>query len=41
MLELERGAFRAVDTADVPWRPSRMAAGVFVKDLVATGRQHG
>jgi hypothetical protein len=36
MNELERGAFRAVNTAEVPWRPSRMAAGVEVKDLVVT-----
>ena len=27
MLELERGAFRAVNTADVPWRPVRFEPG--------------
>jgi anti-sigma factor ChrR (cupin superfamily) len=36
MKELERGAFRAVNTADVPWRRSTVAAGVFVKDLAVT-----
>jgi anti-sigma factor ChrR (cupin superfamily) len=36
MHELARGAFKAVNTEDLPWRPSKMAAGVFVKDLVVT-----
>lgn len=33
---LERGALRCVNTADLPWRPSTFAAGVFVKDIATT-----
>jgi hypothetical protein len=33
MSMLERGAFRWVNTDDLPWRPSAFAAGVFVKDI--------
>jgi hypothetical protein len=35
-IELENGAFRGVKVDDVPWRPSTMAAGVFVKDIAVT-----
>jgi anti-sigma factor ChrR (cupin superfamily) len=34
--EPERELFRAVKAADVPWRPSAVAAGVHVKDLAAS-----
>jgi anti-sigma factor ChrR (cupin superfamily) len=33
---LEPGAFRCVDTAELAWRPSTFAAGVFVKDVATT-----
>jgi len=36
MRVLETGAFRSVMTDDLPWRPSTMAAGVFVKDVAVT-----
>jgi hypothetical protein len=36
MTELKSGSFHAVDCDDVPWRPSTMAAGVFVKDIAVT-----
>lgn len=36
MAELEIGSFLAVDWEGVPWRPSTMAAGVFVKDIAIT-----
>ena len=36
MTTLEPGAFRSVDSNDVPWRPSTFAAGVFVKDIAVT-----
>ena len=29
-------SFHAVNVDDVPWRPSRVAAGVFVKDIAVT-----
>jgi anti-sigma factor ChrR (cupin superfamily) len=32
----ERGCFRAVSVDDLPWRPSTMASGVFVKDIAVT-----
>lgn len=35
-MALERGALTCVNTADIPWRPSTFAAGVFVKDIAAT-----
>jgi anti-sigma factor ChrR (cupin superfamily) len=28
--------FRCVDVAELPWRPSTMTAGVFVKDIAVT-----
>jgi len=31
-----RNAFQAVNVADLPWRPSKVAAGVFVKDIAVT-----
>src|SRR2546427_12026894 len=30
---LERGALMCVNTDDLPWRPSAIATGVFVKDI--------
>jgi anti-sigma factor ChrR (cupin superfamily) len=36
MSTLERGAVRCVNTDDLPWRPSRFADGVFVKDIAVT-----
>src|SRR3954451_19224341 len=33
---LKPGSFQAVNSDDVPWRPSTMAAGVFVKDIAIT-----
>ena len=36
MPELDPGMFAAVNTVDLPWRPSKMAAGVSVKDLAVT-----
>ena len=35
MSSLEPGALRSVNTADLPWRPSTFAPGVFVKDIAA------
>ena len=32
----ERDAFQSVHVDDLAWRPSTMAAGVFVKDLAVT-----
>ena len=32
----ERGSFRSVNVDDLPWRPSTMASGVFVKDIAVT-----
>ena len=29
-------SFQAVNVDDVPWRPSKVAAGVFVKDIAVT-----
>ena len=36
MKMLEPGAFRCVKSDDLPWRPSTMAVGVFVKDIAVT-----
>jgi len=36
MSKLERGTSTCVNTADLPWRPSTFAAGVFVKDIAKT-----
>jgi quercetin dioxygenase-like cupin family protein len=36
MSRLERGALTCANTADLPWRPSTFAAGVFVKDIAKT-----
>ena len=33
---LERGEVSCVNTADLPWRPSSFAAGVFVRDIAVT-----
>ena len=33
---LEPGEVRCVNTADLPWRPSSFAPGVFVKDIAVT-----
>src|SRR3979490_3206283 len=33
---LERGAFRSVNTEDIPWRPSTFAPDVSVKDVATT-----
>ena len=33
---LERGVVRCVNTDDLPWRPSTLAPGVFVKDIATT-----
>jgi anti-sigma factor ChrR (cupin superfamily) len=33
---LGRGAYRCVNVDDVPWRPSTMAPGIFVKDVAVT-----
>ena len=32
----DRGRLRAVEVDALPWRPSAMAAGVFVKDIAVT-----
>ena len=32
----EHDSFRAVNVDDLPWRPSTMASGVFVKDIAVT-----
>jgi len=32
----ERGSVRSVNVDDLPWRPSTMASGVFVKDIAVT-----
>ena len=32
----ERGAFQSVNVDDLPWRPSTVASGVFVKDIAVT-----
>src|SRR5439155_13687635 len=32
----EHDSFRAVNVEDLPWRPSTMASGVFVKDIAVT-----
>jgi anti-sigma factor ChrR (cupin superfamily) len=37
MTVLEPGAFRSVKADDLPWRPSTMAPGVFVKDIAVAG----
>ena len=36
MSVLDAGGFRAVRTDDLAWRPSRMAPGIFVKDVAVT-----
>ena len=36
MNALEHGAFRSVDSEELPWRPSAVAPGVFVKDVAIT-----
>jgi anti-sigma factor ChrR (cupin superfamily) len=36
MSVLGPGAFRSVNVDDLPWRPSAMAPGVFVKDIAVT-----
>ncbi|PYN29106.1 MAG: hypothetical protein DMD76_02295 [Candidatus Rokuibacteriota bacterium] len=36
MSALETGGFKWVRTDDLPWRASRMAAGVLVKDVAVT-----
>jgi hypothetical protein len=36
MSGLEPGPFQAVNCDEVPWRPSTMAAGVFVKDIATS-----
>lgn len=36
MSVLERGSFRSVKVDDLPWRPSTMASGVFVRDIAVT-----
>jgi anti-sigma factor ChrR (cupin superfamily) len=36
MRSLEPGALRSVNTADLAWRPSTVAPGVFVKDIATT-----
>ena len=36
MGELKSASFYAVNSGDVPWRPSTMASGVFVKDIAIT-----
>lgn len=36
MSALGTGGFTWVRTDDLPWRPSKMAAGVFVKDVAVT-----
>ena len=36
MSVLEPGSFRSVNVDDLPWRPSTMASGVFVKDIAVT-----
>ena len=33
---LEPGSFRSVKVDDLPWRPSTMASGVFVRDIAVT-----
>jgi anti-sigma factor ChrR (cupin superfamily) len=36
MRSLERGALSIANTANLPWRPSASAPGVFVKDIATT-----
>jgi anti-sigma factor ChrR (cupin superfamily) len=36
MSVLEHGSFRSVRVDDLPWRPSVVASGVFVKDIAVT-----
>ena len=36
MSAVENGGFKCVQTGDLPWRPSRMAAGVLVRDVAVT-----
>ena len=36
MSVLEHGSFRSVKVDDLPWRPSTMAPGVFVRDIAVT-----
>jgi hypothetical protein len=36
MDDLERGAVRCVNAGGLPWRPSAVAGGVFVKDIAVT-----
>ena len=36
MSALARGSFRSVNVHDLPWRPSTMAAGIFVRDIAVT-----
>ena len=36
MRALARGSFRSVNVDDLPWRPSTMAAGIFVRDIAVT-----
>jgi len=36
MIEMEAGAFRSVNSDELPWRPSAIAPGVFVKDIAVT-----
>jgi len=36
MSTLERGSFRSLKVDDIPWRPSTVAPGVFVKDIAVT-----
>jgi hypothetical protein len=36
MNTFETGAFRSVNTDDLPWRPSTFAPGVFVRDVATT-----
>lgn len=36
MTRVERGDMRCVNTDDLPWRPSAVAPGVFVKDVATT-----
>jgi len=36
MSVVEHGSFRSVKVDDLPWRPSTMASGVFVKDVAVT-----
>jgi anti-sigma factor ChrR (cupin superfamily) len=36
MSALEHEGVRSVNVADLPWRPSTLAAGVFIKDIAVT-----